>query len=119
MKTKNRLVQFWVWLVVLCGGFVLCRYILFSMHGMREWPVILFAVGAAVIVAALLVKAKYVPAAVSAAYTLAFLLGVLLQTDGVDPGGGRTNNLWIIWTVVFIGIIIVSVVLELILKKKR
>ena len=119
MKTKNRLVHLFAWLMALCGGFVLCRYILFPMHGMREWPVVLFIAGTAVIIAAFLVKARYVPAAASVAYTPAFLIGVLFQTDGVDPGGGRTNNLWIIWTVVFIGIIIISVVLELVLKKKR
>ena len=50
---------------------------------------------------------------------IGFAAGAIFQTNGTDPGGGRTNNLWIIWTVAFIGIIIVSVVLELILKKKR
>ena len=62
---------------------------------------------------------KYVPAAASIAYMLAFLIGVLFQTDGVDPGGGRTNNLWIIWTVVFIGMIFISVCFELLIKKKK
>lgn len=119
MKTKNRMVQLLIWFMVLCSGFVFIRYILFPMHGMREWPVILFAVGAAVIIAAFLAKAKYVPAAASIAYTLAFLIGVLFQTDGVDPGGGRTNNLWIVWTVVFIGMIFISVCFELLIKKKK
>lgn len=119
MKTKNRLVQLFAWLMALCGGFVLCRYILFPMHGMREWPVVLFIAGTAVIIAAFLVRARYVPAAASVAYTLALLIGVLFQTDGVDPGGGRTNNLWIIWTVVFIGLIFISVCFELLVKKKK
>ncbi len=119
MNKRNRLLRYILWFSVLCVGFVLCRYILFSLHGMREWPVVLFAVGMAALFVSFFAKAKYVPAVTSIAYTLAFGLGALFQSNGVDPGGGRTNNLWIIWTVTFIGIISVSVVLELFTKKKR
>lgn len=119
MENKKRFLQYLLWIAVLCGGFILCRYILFSLHGMREWPVILFAVGVVILTVSFLAKAKYIPTVTAAAYPLAFLLGALLQSDGVDPGGGRTNNLWIIWTVVFIGMIFISVCFELLIKKKK
>ena len=32
-------------LSVLCIGFVLCRYVFFDIHGMKQWPVILFVIG--------------------------------------------------------------------------
>ena len=116
---KKRMLQYLLWMSILCTGFILCRYIFFFAHGMKEWPVVLFVCGAVVVAVSFFAKAKYVPAVVSTAYTLSFVIGVLFQTDGVDPGGGGTNNLWIIWTAVFLITIILSVVLELFIKIKK
>ena len=58
------------------------------------------------------------PAGHSLSYPIAFAIGALFQTDGADPGGGRTNSLWVIWTVVFICAIVLSAIGETV-KKKR
>ena len=119
MDRKKRLLRYLLWLLMLCVGFVLCRYICFPLHGMKEWPVLLFIAGAAILTAASLMKTAYVPAVTAAAYTAAFFLGVLLQSNGTDPGGGTTNNLWSIWTLAYIILIAVSVLAEILIKKKR
>lgn len=116
---KKRILRYLTWLIVLCAGFILCRYALFSLHGMREWPVLLFIAGAVVLTAAFLLKAKYVPIVTALGYPVAFLLGVLLQSNGTDPGGGTTNNLWTIWTVSYFSFITASVLSEFLIKKKR
>ena len=119
MKNKELWFRYLVCLAVLAVGFILCRYILFPMHGMIEWPGNLFAAGIVILTAAVMLKAKYVPYVTSAAYTLAFFLGVLFQSNGTDPGGGTTNNLWIIWTVAFGVMILLSVFVELLTKKRK
>ena len=40
--------------------------------------------------------------------------GVLFHTNSVDPGGTATNNLWIIWTGMYLLIILVSIIIELV-----
>ena len=48
-------------LCVLCAGYLLCRYVFFAVHGMKQWPACLFLLGlvAVVIVGALKLKAMY------------------------------------------------------------
>ncbi len=119
MKDKNRILQYLIRLLLLGAGFVLCRYVLFSLHGMREWPLLLFMAGAVVLTAAFLLKAKHVPLVTALGYPVAFFLGELLQSNGTDPGGGSTNNLWIIWTVSYLSLVTASVLAELLIKKKK
>ena len=45
MLNKKNIVIHLLALGVLCIGFVLCRYVFFDIHGMKQWPVILFGVG--------------------------------------------------------------------------
>lgn len=50
---------------------------------------------------------------------IALLLGVIFQTDGVDFGGGGTNNLWKIWLIsywVFLG---GGFIVNVVIKKKN
>ena len=48
-----------------------------------------------------------------------FAAGLIFGVDGVDHGGGATNNWWIIWTVVFLTAIGAGIVLEIANKIKR
>lgn len=45
MKDRKRLALYLSSLAVLCAGFVIIRYALLSVHGMREWPLFLFIGG--------------------------------------------------------------------------
>lgn len=97
-------------------GFVLCRYAFFGLHGMKEWPVDLLWIGLAALLISLLARKQYVPWFTAIGYVLGFLTGVLFHTEGTDPGGGKTDNLWIIWMIVFLGCILAGILCEIWMK---
>ena len=112
MLNKKNIILHLLSLCVLCIGFVLCRYMFFDIHGMKAWPVDLFVVGIVFLVISFFLKYKITPICTSTAYLIGFIAGATFQTDGVDAGGGTTNNLWIIWTVVFVCIILAGIICE-------
>lgn len=105
-------------LCVLCAGYLLCRYVFFAVHCMKQWPACLFLLGLAVLGISFFAKKKWTPLVTSFSYPIAFAIGALFQTDGTDPGGGRTNSLWAIWTVVFVCATVLSAAGETV-KKNR
>lgn len=119
MKKEKNFIVHLVSFCILCAGFILCRYVLFDIHGMRQWPCLLFAFGVFVISISFFFKAKRVSVLTALSYSIGFLSGMIFQTDGVDDGGGRTNNFWLIWTVVFIGCIIFAIASEWIAVVKK
>ena len=114
MKNKIRILTALLSLVLLLAGYVLTRYMLFDLHGMKQWPQTLLIIGAVVVVAAWFQKSKLIPLITSVAYTVSFFAGVLFHTNSVDVGGTATNNLWIIWTGMYLLIILVSIIIELV-----
>lgn len=117
--TKKNAVIYIVSLLILCIGFILCRYVFFEMHGMRDWPLVLFAFSFIVVGFSFLFKARLVPIFTSIAYIAGFIAGVVFQTNGSDYGGGSTNNLWLIWTAVLLVIIAAAALGEWAVKKRK
>lgn len=118
-KYKRGLLTHLISLGVLLLGLLLCRYAFFDLHGMKEWPVDLFIVGIVALLISLLARKQYAPWFTSLGYLLGFLLGVILHTEGTDPGGGKTDNLWSIWMFAFIGCIVAGFLFEFVLKWRR
>ncbi len=116
--TKKNMIYF-ISLCMLCIEFILCRYVFFEIHGMKDWSLILFLFGLFVMVISFLLKARLVSIFTAIAYMVGWIAGIIFQTNDVDLGGGRTNSLWILWTVVFIFSVILSVLIQLIVIKKR
>lgn len=102
---------------ILCAGFALCRYTFFDLHGMKQLPALLFAVGAVSLSISFFAKGKTAPVLIPLAYIVGFAAGVVFQTDGSDAGGARTNDLWIIWTAVFICLTAAGLLCQHIRKK--
>ena len=119
MKNKKNLILHLISLGVLCAGYLLTRYAFFDLHGMKQWPLMLFICGAVVIAGSFFATAKQVPVFTALSYIGGFAAGALFQTDGVDAGGGGTNNLWIIWTVVFACFTLASIFTELLAARKK
>lgn len=117
MKKKTIVVHL-VSLCALCIEFILYRYVFFEIHGMYDWPFTLFLFGSIIIGISFFTKTKLVSIFTSIAYIVGFIAGVIFQTNGIDPGGGKTNSLWIIWTTVFVCAIISSVINEIIIIVK-
>lgn len=115
-KNKKLLLTHGISFGILLIGFLMCRFAFFELHGMREWPFDLWIAGVVVILVSLIAKKQFVPWFTSVGYFLGFLAGVVFHTEGVDPGGGRTDNLWQIWTVVFVVCILAGVIFEIVIK---
>ena len=101
-KNKHLLLSHLYSLGALLAGFIICRYVFFNLHGMEEWPVDLLIAGLVVQLLSLLARRQYAPWFCAVGYSLGFWLGVIFYKKGFDPGGGRTDNLWQIWTIVFL-----------------
>ncbi len=117
LDKKNRMIHF-LSLGVLCIGFVLCRYVCFDfgIHGMKEWPEVLFGLGIIAVAVSFIRKGKIAPVCTAFSYMAGFIAGVIFQTEGEDPGGGTTNNLWFIWTVVFVCFILAGMISDQLIR---
>lgn len=119
MKTKKSLILYLVSLCILCIGYVLTRYVFFDLHGMKQWPLVLFVCGIVVIGISFITKAKQVPLFTALSYIAGFAIGTVFQIDGLDSSGGKTNNLWIIWTVVFVCFTIAAILSDRFAASKK
>ena len=120
MKEKNkkmilRLAPFGILLL----GFVLCRFAFFGLHGMKEWPVNLLAAGLVIVTMSLITKKQIIAWFTSVGYLIGFFTGVLFRSEGFDPGGGKTDNLWQIWTIVFIVCAVAGAITETVRKWRK
>ena len=104
-KDKTRTIS----LISLISMYLIIRYPLFSLHGMKDWPFILFCANAVIIVIASMVFYKQkLPIFVTSAYAISFVIGYLFQFDY----GHGLNSMWIIWTVNNFIIIIIGFIYE-------
>ena len=108
-------------IIALSAAFFLCRYVFFELHRMKLWTFILFAAGIIIIIIASIFEGRKLLVLTPIGYIGGFAIGMLFGVDGTDPGGGRTNNSWIIWTVCFLIAVLAGFVWELLNKymKKR
>jgi len=121
-EKSNRIIWMAGAFVALFVSFLLCRYVLLGLHGMKQWPVIMFLFGLIFIVIAAIFDGRKVMICTVAGYIGGFVLGMLFNNYGVDQGGGRTSNAWKIWTVSFIVIMIAGILWQLLdkhIKKKK
>lgn len=119
MLSKKNILIHALSLGVLCTSFVLLRFVFLQIHGMKGWPEMLFLVGFVALAISFVCKWRITPFCTAFAYSIGFIAGFLFQTDGVDPGGGTTNNLWIIWTAVLASLIVVGIIVEIVIRTKK
>jgi hypothetical protein len=118
MGVKSKILWGISMLVLFGVSYWLCRYAFFQMHGMKQWPNLLAVVGITILVVATLFGYRIIPVASLVGYLGGFILAMILSTDGVDQGGGRTNNAWIIWGTIFVLSILIGLILSCIFKNK-
>ena len=120
---KSRICWFLGTIVALGICFLLCRYVFWGLHGMRQWTFILFAFGLIVILIAAITDARKVMLGTVGGYIIGFGLGMMLQTDTFHPDrgiyGDYTNNAWVIWTSVYLVFIALSIIWEVIGKRLK
>lgn len=109
--TKTMQIILFVWLWV---SYFLCRYVAFDIHGMKSFPKNLAILGTIFCILSFLSKSKlnFTYIFTCLGYGITFILGVIFQTDGYDPGGGRTNSLWKIWFLSYAGLILLGMLTD-------
>lgn len=110
MDIKNKILWGTSMIGLLGISYWLSRFSFFEMHGMKQWPKLLAILSIAIIVIAIMFGNRIIPVATVVGYMGGFILAMIFNTDGVDHGGGRTNNAWIIWGTVFILSILIAVI---------
>ncbi|MDF2523930.1 MAG: hypothetical protein K0R31_1571 [Clostridiales bacterium] len=119
MDIKNKILWGISMIGLLGSSYWLCRFSFFEMHGMKQWPNLLAILSIAIIVIATIFGNRIIPVATVVGYMGGFILAMIFNTDGVDPGVGRTNNAWIIWGTVFIFSILIGTILGFISKQRH
>lgn len=105
-------------LCVLLASYLLFRYPLFGLHGMKEFPLVLLVVGIAVIAFFGIWKGgRIAPLYTTVGYIVGFICGCVLQRTSYDPGGGTLNNMWQIWMGGFIAATLAGILIEVMRKK--
>ena len=105
-------------LILLCAEYFIIRFALFDLHGMKEWPLCLFIGCVIAAVVSRFAGLKILPIAAAVSYAAGFAAGVIFHMEGADPGGGRTDNLWLIWTAVVVAAVVISGIAERVKAKK-
>ena len=105
--------------IALCACFLFARFTFFEAHGNVQWPAVLLVVGLVVLCFASIFNCKKVMMLTVLGYIGGFAAGILFGVDGVDPGGGATNNWWMIWTISFIVLIIIGAMWDIICRRKN
>lgn len=102
-------------LAAILVSYLIFRYPLFDLHGMKEFPLALCVVGVfLIVVTGLIRKNKVPPLLIALGYIGGFAVGVLFNYDY----GEGLNNLWIIWMWCFVVASLVGIVGNLVLKKR-
>ena len=117
-KQKYKTMKCIIYLLLLFVQFFICRYVFFEVHGMKELPLILLELAVSIVIVSIYSNYEISTIFISLGYGASFLIGYLFNQDGFDPGGGKTNNLWILWMFSYLFIICIGFILD-ILKKKR
>ena len=107
-------------LCVLLIAFFVFRYLLFGLHGMKQFPLYLLILGIIVITVSGIIKTnRIVPIFTTIGYIAGFFVGHLFAVTSYDPGGGTLNNMWQIWLNSYATAIVAGVIIEMFNGKKH
>lgn len=115
-RIKERITIFGICAIVLLAGFIVFRFVLFDMHGMKQWPIDLLAAGLVLSLVGALIKGYFTCCFTVVGYIFGFAAMVNFALSGVDAGGGASNNGWIIWLAVFVIGAVLGIVIDIAMK---
>ena len=116
--TRNHL-----WMVLISYSllgifYLLTRHLTFGLHGMKSWPDLMALIALILLSLAIGFKRRILTGFVLAGHIGGYVLAMLFQRDGIDPGGGRTNNAWLIWLISFLLVSGMGLAGEIVLRRK-
>ena len=102
-------------LATIVAAYVVFRYPLFSLHGMKDFPLYLCILGAVLIAISGIVKAnRTLPVAVALGYILGFPAGKLFERSY----GEGLNSMWIIWLICFAAAVLLGIIVNCLVGRK-
>ena len=101
-------------LAVIVAAYVVFRYPLFPLHGMKEFPLYLCILGAILIAFSGIVKGnRILPIAAALGYIIGFPAGKLFEQNY----GEGLNSMWIIWLICFAAAILLGVIVNCLINR--
>lgn len=116
MEAKKRLTLALGGLAALTAEWALVRFLLFGLHGMMQWPWLLFLLGLIFVAAAGALGAKWVVLGTLAGYLIGFFCGVIFNGPGKTPG---TTMGWWVWICVYLAGIAVGIAASAVLAARK
>jgi len=116
---KNRMFRAVGAVIALSICLLICQYISGVFFGNRQWSLVLFIIGLVALAIAAIIDGRKVMICTVIGYIGGFGAGIIFATEGVDPGGGATNNWWQIWTLSFLAMICVGAVWEALSRRAK
>lgn len=71
------------------------------------------------ILVSFLLNGKLIPLITSFGYFVSFLFAFFFQRDGIDPGGGATNNFGRLWIIIYSSVFVLSLYFESVYANKK
>ena len=105
--------------IYLIVGWVMCRFMLLPAHSMKDVPDMLALIGAIIIIFSIIKNHNSTARMASLGYVVSFLIALLLQKKGTDPGGGATNTMWIVWIVSYALLIAYGIFIDIKISKQK
>lgn len=107
-------------MAILIASFLICRFALFDMHKMKQFPLVLLIAGGLFIGISMLFGCSRFPLFASLGYPVSFAAGLSFRQDYADPTGAMTlSSMWIIFLTVYLVIMCIGIVVEAMARKKR
>ena len=107
-------------MAILIVSFLICRFALFDMHKMKQFPIVLMIAGGLFIGISMLFGGTRFPLFASLGYPVSFAAGLIFSQDYADSTGAMTlNNGWIICIIVYLVIVCIGIIVEAVARKKR
>lgn len=102
-------------LAAIAAAYVVFRYPLFFLHGMKDFPLYLCILGAVLIVISGVLKGnRILPIAAALGYILGFPAGKLFEKSY----GEGLNSMWIIWLICFAAAILMGIIVNFLVQRK-
>lgn len=92
---KKRLCFTALSILLLTIEFLFCRFVMFDLHGMKEFPFVLFLDGLFVIIISAVFNSTKTMLCTVVGYIAGFVLAALFNKDWIAMYGARMNNFWL------------------------
>ena len=102
-------------LSAIVAAYVVFRYPLFSLHGMKDFPLYLCILGAVLIVISGVLKGnRILPIAAALGYIIGFPAGKLFEQNY----GEGLNSMWIIWLGCFAAAVLLVIIINCLAQRE-